>query len=128
MTIFIMLNNLLHDFAVSILFACLAVLAVIYRMSRRSAQSNRADFQNRTEFAREIFAALNKIILGAWVVIIVGGVIRTMAYEEYEWMVAAGRGQVAALIVKHVLLGGLVVAGTILQLRLRKVLRRVTSP
>ncbi len=128
MTIFIMLNNLLHDFAVSILFTCLAVLTIIYRMSRRSAQSSSADFQNRTEFAREIFAALNKIILGAWVVIIVGGVIRTMAYEEYEWMVAAGRGQVAALIVKHVLLGGLVVAGTILQLRLRKVLRRVTSP
>jgi len=38
-------------------------------------------------------------------------------------MEAAGRGQIAALIIKHILLVSFVIGGTVLQLRLKKVFR-----
>ena len=118
MSIVIMLNNFFHDFSVALLFASLVIMSLLERASRKE------DFVNRLDFAKEIYRGLNKVVIGAWIFIIVGGVVRTITYVDYEWSEAAGRGQVAALIVKHVLLILFVVAGTWLQLRLRKKLGR----
>lgn len=115
MAIFIMLNNFFHDFAVALLFACLLVMTFVYKATRKDGISLNLDFANR------LFRWLNKVIFGAWVFIIVGGVIRTLSYEQYEWMEAAGRGQVVALVTKHILLVSFVVGGTVLQLRLKKI-------
>src|SRR5512134_986129 len=111
MAIFVMLNNFLHDFAVAVLFACLLVMSSIYRNARNNPTKAGMDFLHH------MYQQLNKAIMTSWVAIIAGGIIRTLAYERYEWVEAAGRGQIAALIIKHALLVSFVVAGTILQLR-----------
>ncbi len=115
MAVFIMLNNFFHDFSVALLFACLLVMTFVYRATAIEPSSVNRDF------AYALFRWLNKVIVGSWAFIIVGGVIRTLAYEQYEWMEAAGRGQVVALIIKHILLVSFVAGGTVLQLRLRRI-------
>ena len=117
MAIFVMLNNFFHDFSVAILFACLMVLWFVFRMM--AAQPS----PELVTFYRGLYAWMNRLILGAWAWIIVGGIIRTLAYEDYEWMEAAGKGQVAALVIKHILLVSFVVGGTWLQIRLKKMLK-----
>ena len=116
--IFVMLNNLFHDFAVALLFASLLVVSLLFQRIRQQDASGGAPL------ARDIAAVFNKVIHGCWAVIILGGIVRTLAYERFEWNEAAGRGQVTALVVKHVILVSLIVWGTAIQLRLRKHLRQ----
>jgi len=118
--ILLMLNNLLHDFAVAGLFATLLVLWYVFREVRK-------DPQQRAVFARKLARMLNRVVVGCWIVIILGGIVRTIAYEKFEWKEAAGRGQVAALVVKHILLVSLIVWGTVIQVRLRRLLREIPS-
>ena len=92
MALFVMLNNFLHDFAVALLFASLLVLSVVYR--RAEGANNPA----AKPFFRQLQRVMTRIITGCWVFILAGGVVRTLAYRQYEWMEAAGRGQIAALI------------------------------
>lgn len=112
----VMLNNLLHDFAVALLFASLLVQLHLLREARSGDAS-------RYAFVRKLARHFNAVTIVCWVVIIVGGVVRTLAYQRFEWNEAAGRGQVVALGVKHLLLGSLVVCGTVIQVRLRKLLK-----
>ena len=121
MGIFIMFNNLFHDFSVALLAACLLVLSFMYKAGQEEHSSV------RLEFIKELFRKLKTVIVGCWVVIIVGGVVRTLAFEQYEWMESAGRGQVAALVVKHIVLVSLIVWGTVIQVRLSKRLGKSTS-
>ena len=58
----------------------------------------------------------------AWIVL--GGIPRTIFYREFEWANAAGRAQVLALVVKHVVAFAFVAAGAVLWARLR---RRVSA-
>lgn len=118
MSVFIMLNNFIHDFVVALLFSILLVMNWIY------SQSNKKNFQVRKEFAKDIFDYLNKSTIWIWVLIIVGGIIRTVSYKEYEWSEAAGKDQIPALIIKHILLVILVIFGTLLQFRLRKIFKK----
>ncbi len=118
MAIFVMLNNFFHDFAVAVLFACLMVLAFVYRKMAAGAGPE------LIAFFRDLYRWMSRLIVIAWVWIIVGGIVRTLAYEEYEWMEAAGKGQIIALAVKHVLLVSFVIGGTWLQLRLKRSLKR----
>jgi hypothetical protein len=62
----------------------------------------------------------SRITWGALLFIIVGGIIRTATYRSFEWVEAAGKGQVAALIVKHIVLVGCTAAGIALQIRIAR--------
>ena len=117
MSIVIVLNNYFHDFSVALLFACLLVIGYMERRMREGDAAAVRDFVVR------MYTALKPVMTGAWVFIVLGGVLRTLTYADYEWSEAAGRGQVAALIVKHVLLVSLVVWGVVLQRRLGRRLR-----
>jgi len=117
--IFVILNNLFHDFAVALLFASLLVLNVIYR---RMQEPDRSSWN---PLARSLASTFNKVIYACWAAIILGGIVRTLAYERFEWSEAAGRGQITALVVKHVILIALVVWGTYIQVRLRKRLKEI---
>lgn len=114
MAIFIMLNNFFHDFAVALLFASLLALSYLYR------KTHELPAPEQRSFFLEIYRRFTRVTLGCWAFIVVGGIIRTLAYREYEWIEAAGRGQITALAVKHVLLVLLVIWGSFLQVRLRR--------
>lgn len=119
MSIFIMLNNFFHDFAVALLFVSLLILSYIYKQTL--AHQNLP----KLLFTEQLYAFMRKLIWAAWFWIIVGGVIRTLAYEQYEWNPAVGRGQVAALILKHIFLITLVIWGSIIQFRLKKRMHQI---
>jgi hypothetical protein len=95
MAILVMLNSYLHDLATAV-FAVSPVVAGLVRLGLFSL---------------------------AWTLFF--GIIRGLTYRQYEWMEAAGRDQVAALVVKHVILVFLVVLGFI---ALRKVRRIEYAP
>ena len=115
--IFVMLNNWFHDFAVAMLFCSLILLWLIYRKTQEQPQAS------WIPFARDLARSLNRVTYICWAMLILGGIVRTLAYENFEWEEAAGRGQLAALALKHVLLVSLVVGGTVIQFRLRKFFR-----
>ena len=115
MAIFVMLNNFFHDFSVALLAAC---LLAIWRVGRDEGIPPEARLR-----LHRWFSALAK---ACWAWIIVGGAVRTWAYQEYEWLPAAGRGQVAALVLKHILLVSMVLFGVTVQRRLgRRLLGQV---
>lgn len=115
--ILVMLNNLFHDFAVALLFASLLVLNFLYRKTREE------DGSDWHQIVCRLAGIFNKVIYACWAGIILGGIVRTLAYERFEWNEAAGRGQIAALVLKHVVLVTLVVWGTYIQICLRKYLK-----
>ncbi len=113
MAVMVMLNNWFHDFSVALLVAC---LLVIWAMNRPALGIPLAA-------QRRLYRSLSRVALGCWIVLAVAGAVRTWAYRDYEWQPAAGRGQVAALAVKHVVLVALVVVGVIGQFRVRRRLK-----
>lgn len=115
--IFVMLNNWFHDFAVAMLFCSLILLKLIYLKTQEQPNAI------WIPFARDLAKSFNRVTRVCWAMLILGGIIRTVAYENFEWEEAAGSGQVAALILKHMLLVSLIVWGTIYQFRLRKFLK-----
>ena len=118
LAILVMLNNLFHDFAVALLFASLLMLSLFYRRIRQQ------DDADGTALVRAVAGTFDKVVYACWAALILGGIGRTLAYESFEWNEAAGRGQVAALVVKHIVLVAVVVWGTYIQIRLRKHLKR----
>ena len=51
------------------------------------------------------------------------GIVRSLTYRQYEWVEAAGRDQVAALVIKHVILVTLVITGLVILYRLHRLER-----
>lgn len=121
LAIFVMLNNLFHDFAVALLFASLIVLNFVYRKTWTQDQPG------WNAITANLAGVFNKVVYACWVAIILGGIVRSLAYERFEWNEAAGRGQVPALVVKHVILVSLIVYGTYIQIRLRKRLKEFAA-
>lgn len=108
--ILVMLNNFLHDFAVAMMFCSLLTINLAIHPAigiPRAAQ-------------RRLYLFLARVLKACWFLVIAGGAVRTWAYREYEWLPAAGRGQVEALVVKHVLLVSVVLLGIWGQYRARR--------
>ncbi len=114
MAVLVMINNYLHDLATAV-FAVSALAAY---------------FLLRSPATREAPAALQPVVTGlvrvglfalAWT--LAAGVVRALAYRYYEWMDAVGRDQVPALIVKHIILVSLVIAGLVVFYHVRRLVR-----
>jgi hypothetical protein len=111
MAILVMLNNYLHDLATAV-FAVSAVAAYLLRRSL-AMQAAPATVQPLLQgIVRVGYFSL------AWTLFF--GFIRGLTYRQYEWAEAAGRDQVAALLVKHVILVSLVIAGCVFLYRLHR--------
>lgn len=108
-----MLNNYFHDLAVGILFANILLSLIFCRLiEKRGIDSG--------DLVNDFVRLSSRITWGALTFIVAGGIVRTATYKSFEWAEAAGRGQVTALIVKHLLLVGCTVAGIILQVRVSR--------
>ncbi|MFC1943493.1 hypothetical protein ACFLWO_02805 [Chloroflexota bacterium] len=115
----IMLNNYFHDLAVALLFCTVFVSWLLWRgLQREGTGSDSAFFKNY------VWRGLSMLIWGSLAWVLVGGIIRAIAYHDYEWLPAAGRSQIPALIIKHILLASMVAAGLYLHL---KVSRRISQ-
>jgi hypothetical protein len=119
MAIAIMLNNYLHDLATAV-FAVSAVAAWMLLRTETAQRSPAA--------VRDVAAGLWKVGLFALAWTLAGGVVRMLAFRQYEWMEAAGRGQVPALVVKHVILVTLVSVGIAVLVRNRRLAQSGGAP
>ena len=116
MAIVVMFSNYLHDLATAI-FAVSAVAAwLLYRS---------VGIREAPEAVRPVAEGLVRVgaFSLAWTLLF--GMFRGMTYREYEWVEAAGRGQIPALIVKHVILVSLVIGGVAVLYRVRRLARQV---
>jgi hypothetical protein len=112
--ILVMLNNYFHDLSTAI-FAVSAIAAWLVCRSRAMEEAPAA--------VAPLAAGLVKVGIASLLWTLIGGMFRGMTYREYEWMEAAGRGQVPVLVLKHVILASLVTAGIIFLLRVRRLLQ-----
>ncbi len=119
MGIFLMLNNYLHDVATALLLASAVSVWVLAQQYRADGGPAVAAFYVRA------YRRLTRLAQVSLVWILIGGVPRVLAYRQYEWANAAGMGQVPALVAKHILLGTIVVWGSILWVRLGRDVRAV---
>ena len=101
----IMMNNYLHDVATAILASSAFVLHSVYRIEGSCSGSG------ATEFFLKTYQRMVRLARFALAWIIIGGIPRTIFYTSFEWANAAGKGQIPALIVKHILIVILVAGG-----------------
>ncbi len=124
--ILIMMNNYFHDVATAMLLATAASLFVLYRLQEKHAD------RSASLLFLDASRWLQRIAVASLVWIIVGGIPRAVYYTRFEWANAAGKGQVPALVAKHVMVLVVLVAGSVgwwkLRRRLRSVQERVTHP
>jgi putative copper export protein len=112
LAIAVMIINFFHDLAVGTLAAS---VFVIYLMGRYMDQHLARD-----EILGTIIRRFSYLSYGALAYIIIGGAVRAYFFMDFEWNPAVGRGQVAALVVKHIVLIILTLAGLTAQIRYTK--------
>ncbi|MFC2011249.1 hypothetical protein ACFLUR_03055 [Chloroflexota bacterium] len=108
----IMLNNYFHDLAVAVLFCAVLVSWLVWRGLQRDGTGTDSAF-----FKNHVWRGLSVLTWSSLAWIIIGGIIRAITYYDYEWLPAAGRGQIPALIIKHILLASMVAVGVYLYLK-----------
>jgi hypothetical protein len=118
----LMMNNYLHDVATALLAASAFALWV---MLRRFETAGGGPDAARLFLA--MHRSLSRLARLSLVWIVLGGIPRTIWYADFEWANAAGRGQVAALAVKHVVAFTLVGFGVAFWVRLRRRVREVEA-
>ncbi|MFZ2199157.1 MAG: hypothetical protein WAV13_15575 [Thermodesulfovibrionales bacterium] len=116
--IFIMMNNYFHDVATALLLASGVAMWVIVN---KLGDSND---ERVVRYFLDIYKSITRLAKFALGWIIIGGIPRVLAYRDFEWANAAGKGQVPALIVKHILFFAFVGAGAHVWI---KISRRIKS-
>jgi putative copper export protein len=119
--ILIMMNNYFHDVATALLAAGAYTLWLLTRVHDGHSGPQASAF---FVAACRRLTLLVKIAI-AW--IIIGGIPRTIFYQDFEWANAAGKGQIPALIVKHLMIAVMLAAGAYGWLRLRQRLRKAQA-
>ncbi len=110
----LMMNNYFHDVATALLFAS----GVTMWFMLRAFEANEGAAATRAFLAMQ--RSMKRLALFSLAWIVLGGFPRAIYYQEFEWTNAAGRLQIPALVVKHVVMFALVAGGATLWLRLRK--------
>lgn len=94
----LMMNNYFHDVATALLAASAFALWALAKLQDRMPGEASPEFFLSAYARMALFARVSIV----WIVL--GGIPRTIFYRDFEWANAAGRGQVPALVVKHVLM------------------------
>ncbi len=121
-----MMNNYFHDVATALLLASGYVIWIIVRRYDDSSKT-----KETTEYFLKIYGNAVKLAKYSLIWIVLGGIPRTIFYAEFEWANAAGKGQIAALIVKHILVFTFVGLGAHIWIRVNrrvKEIRQVENP
>ena len=121
MAALIMLNNYLHDLAAGLLFS--SALAV-YVLNRRLGDNPSPEV---VQYFRKVYGGMSKLVIISLVWIVLGGAVRTWAYQEFEWAPAVGRHQVTLLIFKHILFFSAVLGGGFWWYKLNQKVKRLTK-
>jgi hypothetical protein len=118
--VLVLLNNFFHDLSVALLTCALLGAAALWRGAAAAGPDARPVVEALDRAARRVgaFSLAGVIAFGA---------VRTAAFEQYEWLPAAGKGIIPALLVKHVVLMGLLGLATVAAVRARRRARRLSA-
>lgn len=103
--ILLMLNNYVHDVATGLLL----VSALWLGWSARDLPD--APLPETVRVFRRSYSRCVRFVVGSIAVIVATGVVRTLNFMRFEWFPALGKGLVPVLILKHVLIFGMLLAG-----------------
>jgi cytochrome c oxidase assembly factor CtaG len=117
--IVLMMNNYLHDVATALLIASGYVMWVLWKGLDPEAGHDAISY-----FVR-MYYRITKLSQFSFIWILLFGIPRVIYYKEFEWSNMAGRGQVPALIAKHILAFTLVACGAALWMKVRKKVREL---
>lgn len=112
--ILVMMNNYFHDLAAGIVFVC----GVFMFTSVKKAEEMGS--REVKEFFLGTYPVLVHILGGSIIFMLFAGTIRTFTYKDFEWANAVGVSQVPAIIVKHIILGGIFFYGIALWIKAHK--------
>lgn len=120
--VFILMNNYFHDVATALL---LATSVAVWIVSKKF--DGRGHDAVVTDYFLDIYASLTKLAKFALYWILIAGVPRIYFYMDMEWSHAAGKGQIPAIIVKHVLMFVIVGTGAHLWIRLNRKVKLIRA-
>lgn len=95
----VMLSNYAHDLATGLLFGSVLAHGIARRVLRGAGETAQL-----AALRRDLFRRFRPVVLGSLAAVLLLGVPRMVFYRQYEWLPAAGRDQVPALVAKHVIL------------------------
>lgn len=104
-SVLIVMSNYFHDVATAFLLSGAIVLFVFVQTVESDGRKEVINF-----FANN-YRKFVKIIRYSLVWIILAGIIRIINFTKYEWLPAAGKGLIPAIIVKHILIFTFIVLG-----------------
>lgn len=108
----LMLANYFHDLAVALLASNVLVVHLVGRFL--------AGEEVRDRVLVRLIGQLSKVTWWILAYVVVMGGVRAWFFMDFEWNPAVGKGQIAALVVKHILLFSLVVFGLLGQHRYKE--------
>jgi hypothetical protein len=114
MAIFILLNNFMHDFSAA---GWIFSSVLLWLLLRRELQADRV--------LAITYSEIRMLMKYSVVGIVIFGLVRALAYRQYEWSAAAGDAQVTVLIVKHILLTGVFLWGVVLYRRAGSIIKEI---
>jgi hypothetical protein len=117
--VILMMNNYFHDVATALLLASGIAIWIIYK---KFGDSDKPDVR---EYFLKLYGSMTFLVKFSLAWIILGGIPRTYFYTEFEWSHYAGRSQIPALIVKHILAFLFVAAGAYLWINIRKKVKEI---
>lgn len=120
--VLIVMNNYFHDVATAMLLASALILLVLYRAAKREGGASHA-------WLAGLYPHLTRVAWGSLLWIIIGGIPRTIFFQEVEWNLAdpSNKYLFTALMVKHAFMWVAVALGVILWVRVRKLSKDALS-
>lgn len=112
--VLIVMNNYFHDVATAMLLASALILLVLYRAARREGGASR-------RWLASLYPYLTRVAWGSLLWIVIGGIPRTIFFQEVEWNLAdpSNKYLFAALMVKHAFMWVAVALGVVLWVKVR---------
>ena len=101
LALIVMLNNYFHDLGVAVIFSTVMANLFLGRALVRLGPPG-------LFLAVAVFRRLSLVTRLSLAWVILGGIPRALAYQDFEWVEAAGDGQIVALVAKHVVLVAMV--------------------
>lgn len=119
--VFILMNNYFHDVATALLLATSVCVWILHTKFKGITD------QATTRYFLNVYAATTKLAKFALWWVLLAGVPRIWFYMDLEWAHAAGKGQIPAIIVKHILMFLIVGTGGHMWIRLNKEVKRIRA-
>jgi len=107
-----MISNYFHDLSVAILASNILAVYITGRFLDKKPIKDR--------IVPELFRKLTLVTYVAFAYVLVGGAVRAYFFMDFEWNPAVGKGQVTALVIKHVILFAITAFGIIGHIRYHK--------